>query len=68
MSEHEHRLTELELRYMEQVDLIEQLNGELTAVNGQVGVLQRRIDRLERQLEAALAAIDVPANERPPHY
>ena len=62
------RLTELELRYMEQTDLIEQLNGELLAVNTEVQTLNKRVQRLERQLEEVLNAVELPANEKPPHY
>lgn len=61
------RLTELELKYMEQSDLVEQLNQELISANGRVGVLEKRVQRMERQLEELLN-VDAPANERPPHY
>ena len=68
MSDTEQRLTELELRYMQQTDLIEQLNAELLAVNTQVQGLDKRVDRLERQLEDLLKALERPAVDKPPHY
>lgn len=68
MSDSSERLTELELRYMEQTDLIEKLNEELLAVNGTVQTLHKRVDRLERQLQEVLHAVDKPVSERPPHY
>lgn len=64
----EARVTELEIRYMEQSDLLETLNGELVQANDQILALQRRIARLERQIEDVLRAVDMPANEKPPHY
>ena len=43
------------------------LNQELISANGRVGVLEKRVQRMERQLEELLN-VDAPANERPPHY
>lgn len=62
------RITELELELMSQRDLLDTLNVELTAANERADVLQKRVDRMEHQLEAMLAVIDMPANEKPPHY
>ena len=64
----EARVTELEIKYMEQSDLLETLNGELVQANEQVYALTRRVQRLERQIEDLLRAVDLPANEKPPHY
>ena len=68
MSDAEQRLIELELRYMEQTDVIEKLNTELVAVNTEVQTLTQRLGRLERQLEDVLRVVDLPVNEKPPHY
>lgn len=68
MAADDQRLTELELRYMEQTDLIEKLNTELVTVNTEVQTLTQRLGRLERQLEDVLRVVDLPVNERPPHY
>lgn len=60
------RLTELELRYMVQQDLLQKLSDV---------VLQqgRDIERLRREVEAMRGRMNegpppVPANEKPPHY
>ena len=67
MANADERLTELELKYMEQSDLVEQLNRELVRVNETVTTLEGRVTRLERQIEDVLS-LDKPANEKPPHY
>ena len=62
------RNPELELELMDQREFLEVLNGELTEANGRIDVLEKRVERLERQLESVLAVLDAPANEKPPHY
>ncbi len=64
----EERLTELELRYMQQSDLVELLNTELVKSNETIDLLQKRVRRLERQVEEMTNAHDKPGNEKPPHY
>ncbi len=68
MSDTTSRLTELEIKYMEQSDLVEQLNQELQTVNGQLDTVIARVQRLERQFEEVQGSLDAPSNERPPHY
>ena len=68
MTEHESRLAELELRYLRQQDLVEQLNEVLVTTNQTVDLLERRVARLEQTLEGVVHAVDAPANEKPPHY
>ncbi len=68
MTEVEDRFTELELRYVRQQDLLEQLNDELIKANGTIDVLEKRVARLEGVVEGLVRAIDLPANEKPPHY
>jgi SlyX protein len=68
MSLTESRLTVLEIKYMEQSDLVEQLNQELQAVNNQLNTAIARVQRMERQLEEVRGSLDAPSNERPPHY
>jgi uncharacterized coiled-coil protein SlyX len=62
------RIAELELELMAQRDLLDTLNGELTGANARIDVLEKRVERLERQLESVLAVVDAPASEKPPHY
>ncbi|MEQ8280435.1 MAG: SlyX family protein [Deltaproteobacteria bacterium] len=64
----EDRITDLELRYTHQQDLIEKLDAELLGANRTIDVLQKRVERLEHTLEQVLAIVDVPTNEKPPHY
>jgi uncharacterized coiled-coil protein SlyX len=68
MTDTHDRLTELELRYMEQGELVEQLNTQVVEANATIHALSLRVKRLERQLEDLLRAVDAPANEKPPHY
>ena len=67
MSDNE-RLTNLELRYMEQQELLETLNGELTKAVDELALMGRRVERLEQALQDVLHSIDKPLNEKPPHY
>lgn len=62
------RIVELELELMSQRDLLEQLNQALTQANGVIEQLEKRAERLEQQVENLSTLVDVPANERPPHY
>lgn len=62
------RIIELELELMAQRELLEVLNGELTNASGRIDVLEKRVERLEGQLESVLAQLDVPPSEKPPHY
>ena len=62
------RLTRVELRFMEQQDLLETLNEELTKAVDRQALLERRMERMEQALQEVLRVLDVPANEKPPHY
>jgi SlyX protein len=68
MTEVEERFAELELRYISQQDLIEQLNEELVKANRTIDALEKRVVRLETTVDGLTRAVDVPANEKPPHY
>ncbi|CAN0577057.1 unnamed protein product [Laminaria digitata] len=68
MSQTDARLVELELKYMEQSDLVDKLNGVVLEASTEVQLLTLRVQRLERQIEELLGSMDAPANERPPHY
>ena len=67
MDDHE-RITQLELRFMAQQDLLETLNEELTKAVDTIGLMAHRIDRLEHTMQEVLRVLNVPANEKPPHY
>ncbi|MEL6187863.1 MAG: SlyX family protein [Myxococcota bacterium] len=62
------RITELELELMAQRDLLETLNQELTEANARVEVLEKRAERLERQMENIVASLEPVPSEKPPHY
>ncbi len=67
MSESDERMTELELRYLHQQELLEQLNDELVKANRTIEILEKRVVRLESTVEG-LASASTPGNEKPPHY
>ena len=68
MTDIDDRFTELELRYVRQQDLLEQLNDELIKANATIDVLEKRVARLEGMVDGLATAVDAPSNERPPHY
>ena len=68
MTDVDDRLAELELRYVRQQDLVEQLNDELVKANATIDVLVKRVARLEAVIEGLASAVDKPSNEKPPHY
>lgn len=64
----EKRIIDLEIRYTEQTALLDELNSELYQANETIGVLTRRIVRLERMVMDILNQEELPPNEKPPHY
>lgn len=63
MSEHDARLTDLEIRYTHQQNLLETLSDLIRDQQRTIDRLVRRVDDLELR-----AAPEEPGNERPPHY
>ncbi|MEM7676157.1 MAG: SlyX family protein [Myxococcota bacterium] len=68
MTSDEDRLTRLELRFMEQQDLLETLNAELTKAVGSLDAANKRVERLEQAMQEVLRLLQTPASEKPPHY
>lgn len=64
----EKRIIDLEIRYTEQTALLDELNSELYQANETIGVLTRRVVRLERMVMDILNQEELPPNEKPPHY
>lgn len=62
------RITQLELRFMAQQDLVDQLNKELIEHAKTIERLEARVKRLETTLEEVVGAVFVHPNEKPPHY
>ena len=64
----ESRFIELELRYMQQADLLQQLSDVLYAQQQELNALRVEVDLLKRKLEGEPGLVDAKQQERPPHY
>jgi SlyX protein len=62
------RFIELELRYMQQADLLQQLSDVLYAQQQELEALKAEVDLLKRKLEGEPGLVDAKQQERPPHY
>lgn len=62
------RVTELELRFMAQQELVQQLNDALVAQQRELDTLRRAVQKLGRKLEAMPGEVENDPNEKPPHY
>jgi len=68
MSALEKRITDLEIKYTHQSDLVEELSAELYKANEHIELLGQRIKRMERMSMELLNREELPPNEKPPHY
>ncbi len=64
----EPRFIELELRYMQQAELLQQLSDALYAQQQELDALKAEVDLLKRKLEGDPGLVDAKQQERPPHY
>ena len=64
----ESRLIELELRYMQQADLLQQLSEVLYTQQQELDALRAEVESLKRKLEGEPGLVDAKQQERPPHY
>jgi SlyX protein len=64
----ESRLIELELRYMQQQELLQQLNDVLYTQQRALDVLTAEVELLKRKLEGEPGLVDARQHEKPPHY
>lgn len=64
----ESRLIELELRYMQQAELLQQLSDVLYAQQQELDGLRTEVELLKRKLEGEPGLVDAKQQERPPHY
>jgi len=64
----EERIVELELRLMEQAELVEQLNAALVSQQRELDGLRRAHERLSQKVDVLPGQVDALANEKPPHY
>jgi SlyX protein len=64
----EARFIELELRYMQQAELLQQLSDVMYAQQQELEALRAEVDLLKRKLEGEPGLVDAKQQERPPHY
>ncbi|MFL5320430.1 MAG: SlyX family protein [Myxococcaceae bacterium] len=64
----EERLRELELRFTEQQDLLQQLSEVVYAQQRNLDVLTAQLNALRQKLEAEPGVVDPREQEKPPHY
>ncbi|MFP2963007.1 SlyX family protein [Myxococcus sp. 1LA] len=64
----EKRIAELEIRYMHQQELLQELSGVLYEQQKVIDQLRAEVDRLKQKLEAEPGLVDARQDERPPHY
>ncbi|MBU8896631.1 hypothetical protein DRW03_34525 [Corallococcus sp. H22C18031201] len=64
----ENRIVELEIRYTQQQETLQELSDVLYAQQRVIDSLRAELDVLKRKLDAEPGLVDARANERPPHY
>jgi SlyX protein len=64
----ESRLVELELRYMQQAELLQQLSEVLYAQQRELDGLRAEVELLRQKLAAEPGLVEARQQERPPHY
>jgi SlyX protein len=62
------RLVELEIRYTQQQELLQELSDVLYQQGRIIDALRLEVDRLKRKLDAEPGLVDARQQERPPHY
>ena len=64
----ESRIVELELRYMQQQELLQELNDVLYAQRRELDALRADVEFLRKKLEGEPGLVDARQQEKPPHY
>lgn len=64
----ETRLMELELRYMQQAELLQQLSDVLYTQQKALDTLKAEVEQLKSKLAGDPGLVDARQHERPPHY
>lgn len=64
----ENRLQELELKFTEQAELLQQLSEVLYAQERTIELMGLEVKVLKKKLEGEPGLVDAQQNERPPHY
>jgi SlyX protein len=64
----ESRLVELELRYMQQQELLLQLSDALYSQQRELDTVKAELELLKKKLQDEPGLVDARQQERPPHY
>lgn len=64
----EERIIELEIRYTQQQELLQELSDVLYAQQRTMDALRAELELLKKKLEADPGLVDAKQHERPPHY
>ncbi len=62
------RVQELEIKFMEQQRLLEELSDGLFAQQRRMDELSQRMDRLNQKIAAGPGLVEGDADDKPPHY
>ena len=62
------RVMELEVRHMEQQDLVQKLNEALVSQQRELDDLRRAVGQLAKKLDVMPGQVDATVQEKPPHY
>jgi SlyX protein len=62
------RLTELEIRFTQQQELLQELSEVLYAQQRELDALRLEVGALKKKLEGDPGLVDARQQERPPHY
>ncbi len=62
------RITELEIRYTLQQDLLHQLSDVLARHEREIEALRKELERLRQQVTSRDGALPFDPDEKPPHY
>ncbi|XXF77976.1 SlyX family protein [Myxococcaceae bacterium GXIMD 01537] len=64
----EARIIELEIRFTQQQELLEELSGVLYEQQRLIEALRAELGLLKKKVEAEPGMVDAKQHERPPHY
>ncbi|WNG41209.1 SlyX family protein [Archangium violaceum] len=64
----ESRIVELELRYMQQQELLQELSDVLYTQRRELDALKAEVDLLKKKLEGEPGLVDAQRQDKPPHY
>ena len=64
----ESRIVELELRYMQQQELLQELSEALYAQQRELDGLKGELAQVKKKLEGEPGLVDSRQQEKPPHY